>query len=83
MFVDNVLKKAGLDQNGHPRPEYVGFIESFFASGEFENHITLLEVRVEKDIPIDVHVDRFDLLTGHLMSYSYYLVERLKKHIQK
>ena len=79
-FRDNVLKKAGLFQNGKPKKEYARFINAFFASGEYENHITLLEIRAQKGIPPDNYIDRFDLLIGHMVSYSKYLVDRIKKH---
>ncbi len=69
-FRSDVLKKTGLLNNGIPHEDNTNFINSFFGTGIYETTVMLLEIRVHKDIPLDIHVGRFDLLSECLISYA-------------
>ncbi len=79
-FIKDVLKTAGLINNGKPNEGYVKFIKNYFGSDEYENNIALLEVRILPEIPIDISINRFDSLTGKLMSYSFIIAQCLQEH---
>jgi len=79
-FIKSVLDKAGLYNNGNPSKEYVDFIKKYFGSLEQENKITLLEVRIQLDHPINIYFDRLDSLISSLMSYSFIVIECLQEH---
>lgn len=69
-FIENVLKKSGLYNNGKFDIEHRKFIEKFFGSDAHINTISLLEIPTNPDIPIDTHIDVFELLGGYLLAYA-------------
>jgi hypothetical protein len=79
-FNRRILEKAELLQDKNQIDKYNRFINSFFASGEFENHISLLEIPAEKDVVVNfMYIDRFDVLVNYLMSYSGYIKKLIKQ----
>lgn len=78
-FIKQVLKDAGLFNNGNYRQEYKKFIEQFFGSNSFQNHISLLEIKRNQYTVFDVHVNIFDMLSGYLLAYSYELFKEIEK----
>lgn len=79
-FIKRVLQKAGLYNNGRADEKYIQYINAHFGSAEYENTITLLEVRVYPEIPLDVHVNVFEILSGHLMAYAHLIYESLSNN---
>lgn len=77
LFKERVLKKCGLYNSGNPLPEHIDFIEQFFGKGDYENTIILLEIPTEPNIPLDIHINVFDLLSGYLMAYINIISEVL------
>lgn len=80
-FIERILKKAGLYNNGRYEDSYVQFIESFFGTGEYENTIALLEIKVDMNVPLDVTIDQFGKLTGYLMAYALELYKNIESKI--
>ncbi len=76
-FVEIVLKKSGLYNNGIFDIQHKEFIQTFFGSDNFQNTISLLEIRTNPEIPLDIHIDIFEVLGGYLMAYSLLLAECL------
>ncbi len=74
-FLESVLKKCGLWNNGKYHEGYGVFVDKFFGGGEYENVISLLEIRVHPEIPLDIHHDLFGELTGYLMAYAILVYE--------
>lgn len=69
-FLENTLKKSGLWNNGNYHPDYKQFIEKFFGTGEYENSISLLEIRIIPEIPIEINHDLYGELSGYLIAYA-------------
>jgi len=80
-FINNTLKKAGLDNNKKPKQEYIDFIHAFFATDKYDKHIFLLERETNPEIPIDTHINIYEMLIGYLLSYSQILVDNIEKEI--
>lgn len=81
-FIDDVLKKSGLHNNGKPDVKDVDFINSFFGKAvAYQNTVVLLEVRIHQNEPIDFHINIFDMLSGYLVSYAYMVLEILVSHV--
>lgn len=78
-FKKRVLKKAGLYNNGKPESQYVDFIEFYFGSGNYSNHINLLERRLYPESRLPMYSNSFDDLTGYLMAYVNELIKRLRE----
>jgi hypothetical protein len=76
-FVKVVLQKLGLYNNGNADDKNIEYIKAFFGTDEYENTISLLEFRVNPEIPLDVHINVFDMLSGHLMAYAHLISESL------
>lgn len=76
-FKKRVLQKAGLYNNGKPDEDHVSYIDVHFGGGEYGNTISLLEVRVNPEIPLDLHVNVFGVLSGYLMAYAHLVFEVL------
>lgn len=76
-FIENVLKKTGYSSKGKAAEEHIEFINGFFADGKQKNMVVLLEVRVSPEIPLDIHVDIFGLLSSGLVSCAHALSESL------
>lgn len=70
LFIEGVLKKRGVWNNGNFHKGYGAFIGKFFGDGEYENVVSLLELRTYPEIPLDTHHDLFAELTGYLMAYA-------------
>lgn len=79
LFIDRVLKDAGLFNNGNYKQEYKEFIEQFFGSNSFQDNISLLEIRHNQETVFNFHVNMFDMLSGYLLAYSYELFKEIKK----
>jgi hypothetical protein len=76
-FIENVMKKTGYSTKGDAADEQIKFINGFFADGKQKNTVVLLEVRVNPEIPLDIHVDIFDMLSSGLVSCAHALGEAL------
>lgn len=77
-FRGRILKKCGLHNNGNVAEEHVQFIENFFGSGDYEKTIILLEVPINREIPLDTYINVLDVLMGYLMAYVHLIYESLK-----
>jgi len=73
-FIKITAESCGLYSNGNISEQNKGFIKNFFGSGKHSNLIALLEIRILPHMPIDIHVSRFQQLTGYLLAYSFLLV---------
>ena len=82
-FIEEVLKKTGYSSKGKAAEEHIAFINGFFADGKQKNTIVLLEVRVNPEIPLDIHVDIFSLLSSGLVSCADALSESLAHYEAK
>ncbi|MCX6567138.1 MAG: hypothetical protein NTW38_12100 [Candidatus Aminicenantes bacterium] len=69
-FLESVLKKCGFWNNGKYHEDYEAFIYRFFGTGEYENVISILEIRIHPEIPLDIQLDPFDELTRYLVGYA-------------
>jgi len=76
-FKERVLNKCGLYNSGKPSAEHINFIEQFFGSGDYANTIILLEIPTHPEIPLDIHANLFDVLSGYLMAYIHIVSEFL------
>ncbi len=74
-FVKLTTEQVGLYNGGSVSEDNINLINLFFGENEYENLITLLEIRVHPEVPFDVHVSIFDKLTGFLMAYAYLLYQ--------
>ena len=74
-FLESVLKTSGIWNNGKYSPGYKDFVEKFFGRGDFQNVISLLEIKVHDEIPLDMHLNLFGELSGYLIAYAYLISE--------
>lgn len=77
-FIDLTLKKCGLYNNGKPKKEYIEFINDYFGEDEYENMITLLEIKIPYNMPIDVEYNVFENLVNFLMAHAYLIFETMQ-----
>ena len=77
LFKERVLRKCGLYNSGSPLKEHIDFIEQFFGTEKYENTIMLLEVPANPEIPLNIHINLFDVLSGYLMAYIDIISESL------
>lgn len=77
-FMDNVLKKCGLYNNGKMAEEHASFIDYFFGDGEYENTVVLLEIPTNPETPLDIHINVLDELFGYLMAHAHLICESLR-----
>ena len=77
LFIEKVLKEAGLYNNGSIDSLYLEFINNFFGNDEYENSIVILEVVVDS-IPIETRISKFGHLTNFTTSYAHMIYEELK-----
>lgn len=82
-FIERVLRKAGLYNNGKYENDHVHLIEFFFGDEEYENTIALLEIKVDTNIPLDITYGKFGQLTGYLMAYAHILSENIESTISE
>lgn len=82
-FKERVLKKCGLFNSGRPAEAHTTFIDQFFGTGEYENTIVLLEIKTYPEIPLDTHINVFDVLSGYLMAYIHIIYECLEQSHNK
>lgn len=80
-FIELVAKDAGVLNNGIVAEEHRDFIAQFFGEDQYANMVGLLEVRVRPELPFGVHVCRFGILSGILMSYAHLLVEMVTVYV--
>lgn len=76
-FIEDVLKASGVWKNGKPEQGHVEFIEKFFGTENYENVISLLEVRIHPEIPLDIHYDRYGQLSGYLVAYAFLVYQTI------
>lgn len=76
-FIKRVLEKSGLYNNGKYDETHESFIKNLFGNDEHENTVVLLEIRIHPEVPIDVYVNVFDVLSGYLMTYAHIIFENL------
>ncbi|HED04401.1 MAG TPA: hypothetical protein ENI60_06505 [Candidatus Fraserbacteria bacterium] len=79
-FIKIVTQQSGLYNNGNIAQENLDFINEFFGENEYSNLITILEVRVRPEIPLDIHVSLFGGLTNFLMAYAFLIYEYIEKN---
>lgn len=80
-FIKLVTQESGVYNNGNISQENLDLINLFFGENEYENLITILEVRVQPEIPLDIHVNLFGKLTNYLMAYAFLVCEIIKSEI--
>ena len=68
-FIKQVLSSCGLFNSGNPQNEHESFIKGLFGSGEYENHIILLEIPTNKNLRLGMYVNLFELICGYMMTY--------------
>lgn len=80
-FIEIVLKKAGLFNNGKYVKENYDFIASFFGGNEYTNNIVLLEVpKTAPEFPFKIETCIFQTLSGNLLAYAHLIHESLQLH---
>ncbi len=77
-FIKATTKKAGIYNNGNVVQEHLELIDCFFGNDKYENMITLLEINMKPEPPFDIHICRFNMLTGFLMADAYLIYECIK-----
>ena len=80
-FIKLVTQESGLYNNGNINPQHIELINQFFGENEYENLITVLEVRVQPEIPLDIYVSLFGKLTNYLMAYAFFLCKQIQGSI--
>jgi len=80
-FIEKVLNEVGLFNNGNPKIENTDFINNFL-SGD-ENIVALLEIRIRKEIPLNIHVSPFDILCRFLLSQAHIISKNILEHQSK
>jgi hypothetical protein len=78
-FIKNVLKEAGLGNQGNPNSKYSNFIEPFFNMKGHSNLISLLEVPKDTIIPFYTYYDIFKKRSNYLLTYAHLLFDCLAK----
>lgn len=78
VFLENVLKSAGLWNQGKFHPGYEAFVCKFFGQDGLEKVVALIEVRTHPEIPLDIHHDRFGELTGYLIAYAVLIYQSIE-----
>ncbi len=81
-FIRVTTEQIGLYNNGRIAQEHIDFINLFFGKSEYENLITLLEIRIHPEIPIDIHVCRFGQLIDYLMAYAAIVYDYVASSIE-
>lgn len=77
-FVERVMKKSGLYNNGSPSEKYTQFVLGFFGSGECSNMIKLLEVNHEREgRPIGFYTNVFGVISEYMVSYAFLMAESI------
>jgi len=79
-FIEDVLKKSGLYNNGKYKDEHKVFIKSFFGARNYKNVVVLLEAGIKPEIPFYIHVNLFEVLSRYLMAYANIILECLQAH---
>lgn len=82
-FIKLTTKQSGLYNNGNISQEHVNLISLFFGENEYENLITLLEIRVQPEIPLGGYVNLFGKLTDYLMAYAFLIYEHIDSSITR
>ncbi|MFT7293014.1 MAG: hypothetical protein ACI87Q_000860 [Pseudohongiellaceae bacterium] len=80
-FIKLVAQESGVYNNGNISQQNADLINLFFGENEYENLITILEVHVQPEIPLDLHVSLFGKLTNYLMSYAFLVCEILQPEV--
>lgn len=77
-FVKLVLESSGLYNSGNPDKDKVEFVTAFFGDGEYQNHIFLLEIPTDPEIPLDTHINLFAVMCGYMMAYIDLIIRTLQ-----
>ncbi|WP_052483685.1 hypothetical protein [Flavobacterium sp. MEB061] len=77
LFIEKILKKSGLWNNGKPDSEKIDFISSFFQSKDAIDAIRLLEIESKNDA-FDSYYDILENLMGSLTSICFLLFNEIK-----
>lgn len=80
-FICSVAQAAGVYNNGNIPQTHLALINRFFGNSDYSNMIAILEIPVHPNIPLDIHVSLFSVLTGYLMSYAFLLYEFVEKDV--
>lgn len=79
-FIQHILEKAGLCNNGKPKLEYTEFITQYFGGGENKNRIRLLDIP-QSNYGIITNV--LETLTNYLVAYSFFIIKIIRKNFDK
>lgn len=78
-FMNRVMKKSGLYNNGNFSAEDIDFVNLYFGQNEFSHTIMLLEVPTGADVPINSYICVFSELTRYMLSYAHLLCEQFQE----
>lgn len=78
-FINNILKKSGLYNNGKYKNEHKNLILQYFGTKDYENLIRLLEIvnRPHPNVALEFTHDVLGGLIGYLIGYSTCILEQL------
>jgi hypothetical protein len=82
-FIKKTTKNCDLFNDGNISPDHVNFINQFFGKNEYENLITLLEIKINDEKLYDINIYPFDILIDYLMSYAYLIYEHINSSIKR
>lgn len=78
-FLESVLQKSGISKKDKT---YEGFMNQFFGRGKYSNTVMLLEVPIERHIPIGIHINMFDRLFEIMLTYVHAIYTVLRESIK-
>lgn len=73
-FIDDLMKKVGLYNNGRPDQEHLELINLVLQQQDGKHFVRLLEIPLLSNGPVRSHVNVFNELSNHLLAYSHVLV---------
>jgi hypothetical protein len=78
-FIESVIKKAGLYNNGKYDQHIFDYMSGFFGENEFSNTIVVIEIRVMPELPILAEVNRFEILVETLTASVFAICEEVRE----
>jgi hypothetical protein len=82
-FIETTIKKCGLYNNGNISQDHINFINQFFGKNEYDNLITLLEIKTNNETDYDISIYPFDILIDYLMAYAYLIYNHIESGVKK
>lgn len=83
VFIETVLEKAGLINNGKYDKTLFEYISQYFGNEEYENTIALLEIKVNLDLPIVTEIEPLNILIDTLSASVHAICEEIIQVLQK